>query len=161
MRLRRKAVETYAERIFTKLWHSGVDFDPFPGAPTIDSAGAIRLVFDGRLPDAGLPQPARLAVHEWWSPVAGKYWERTGYAYDLIDYANSFRRAFHWHDGEYFVRRFRVVVHQHWEARIGRAPCPHYECSPVADAFRGIEILLSIWQMGSAGCHALHCLDQS
>jgi hypothetical protein len=120
-----------------------------------------RLFFDlrGHLPDGRHPARSVIEMREIWRPADGAF-ERFEYTYELIDQQRGFRRAFHLHDRDAFVRRFNVVVHEHCEQPLGRASCSHYAGVPVRDAFAAVMQLIEVWVEPSVpDCAALVCLD--
>jgi hypothetical protein len=99
-------------------------------------------------------------VREFWRPDAHGTFQRSEYAYELLDHDIDFRRAWHLHDQDLFIERFRVVVHEHCERPIGSASCDHYAGTPVRDAFAGVERLFATWiDPEPPDCHVLICLD--
>jgi hypothetical protein len=51
-----------------------------------------------------------------------------------------------------------VVVHEHCEQPVGHAVCPHYEGSPIRDAYAGIVALMRVWTDPAPDCSNLRCL---
>ena len=141
---------TYVERWGVEIGHlSSLDRDP---------DDVIGFVIEGRLPATTGPG-AEIILRERWSPDAGR-WERSEYAYELIDHELASRRAFHQHDSEAFIRRFRVVVHEHCEGVLGSPDCLHYAGLPVLDGYDGARRLLAIWvDPGGISCDGLTCLE--
>ena len=76
------------------------------------------------LPDGRQPPLAVVEVREIWRPTGpDDAFERSDYAYELLDHERNARLAFHLHDAERFIRRHDVVVHEHCERRgIGQGP---------------------------------------
>lgn len=161
MRLTQARLNEYAVGLAKKLWTIGVDLQPEGPAVAHDARrGLVELRLTGLLPGTGAPRPAALTVRERWEAVGGE-WTRTGYLYELDDFEAQRRRAWHWHDAEEFVRRFRVVVHEHCEEVLGAPICRHYAGMPVEDGYAGIDLLLSAWTTADEllGCDDLSCLD--
>ena len=125
----------------------------------IEPDGTLRFGIVGYLPDGRQPPLAWVEISEKWRPEPGGLYERSAYRYELLDKERGFRRAFHWHDESEFVRRFGVVVHEHCEAPIGQAPCPHHFGAPVRDGFRAVELLMTAWVADPPDCAALPCLE--
>ncbi|NJD29071.1 MAG: hypothetical protein FIA92_12350 [Chloroflexi bacterium] len=87
-------------------------------------------------------------------------YERSDYAFELFHRELDYRRAFHRHDAEHFVRAFDVATHDHCETTIGHAPCEHYAGEPVADARQGLLRLYTLWLTNEKpDCSTLRCLD--
>ena len=123
-------------------------------------SGSLAFELRGFLPDGRQPPKAVLEVREVWGRVEADAFERRGYAYELLDHERGFRRAFHLHDADVFVRRYAVVVHEHCERPIGIAPCTHVSGGPVRDAYRAVELLMGIWVDPSIpDCATLPCLE--
>lgn len=142
---------TYVER-----W--GVNLAQLPSLDR-DPNDVIGFAIEGKLPASGSGSGAEMILRERWSPGASG-WERTGYAYELIDHELASRRAFHQHDSEAFIRRFRVVVHEHCEELLGSPGCLHYAGFPIVDGYDGARRLLAIWvDPGGISCDGLTCLE--
>ncbi len=123
-------------------------------------SGSLSFELRGFLPDGRNPPRAVLEVREIWQPAPGNAFTRTEYEFELLDHERGFRRAFHLHDAEAFVRRFQVVVHEHCEGPIGSAPCAHMAGYPVRDVFRGVELLVDAWiDSQTPDCAVLPCLE--
>ena len=123
-----------------------------------EPGGGRRFNIVGSLPDGRRPPQATVQIAEKWQAVDDAY-ERSAYRYELIDHQRGYRRAFHRHDDQWFVSRFGVVVHEHCESPIGETRCPHHFGPPIADAFKGIEALMSAWVADSPDCDDLPCLE--
>ena len=157
MRANRSQLKRYVSDLAVKLWSLGAELE---GEPELveDSAGNLGFSIAARMPDSGTPQHALLSVDEIWTP-RGAGWERSEYAYDLIDYARDRRRAYHLHDAERFASAYDVLVHEHCEAILGAPDCSHYYGEPVTDGYSGVDLLLLAWTDDSLDCSALRCLD--
>lgn len=122
-------------------------------------SGARWFEIRADLPGVGAPS-STVRVYEVWRPVDGNRFERSDYEYELLDRVRGFRRAFHLHDRQAFVRRFDVVVHEHCESPIGAATCDHYAGFPVRDAFAGLELLIDAWvDPERPDCDEMACLE--
>jgi hypothetical protein len=124
-----------------------------------DDAGILNYELCGELPDGNSPALARIEVREEFRPVGSDLYERTRYEYELLDKARNYRRAFHLHFPEAFVRAYQVVVHEHCERPIKTVNCHHYEGSPIKDAFAGVHALMGVWTGEAPDCRRLRCLD--
>ena len=125
-----------------------------------DRHANVAFLIEARLPDSGMPQQALVRIRELWTPTGGD-WERDEYAYDLVDHPRTRRRAYHLHNPDDFRSAYDVVVHEHCEEDLGAPRCAHYYGEPVADAYRGVELLLLAWtEDDSLGCGDLRCLDE-
>lgn len=112
------------------------------------------------LPSARASGRAIAVVRELWRTAPPNLLERREYEYELLDHDRDFRRAWHLHDHDFFVDRYRVVVHEHCESPIGSIACDHYAGEPVRDAFAGVELLLDAWvDPNPPDCRALTCLE--
>jgi hypothetical protein len=163
VRLSGEALEGYVANTALLLERYGVVLELEPDdALGLDESETGRLSFSvrGFLLDGRQPPGAIVDVREIWRPTADGPYERSDYAYELLDHERDFRRAFHLHDAEVFVRRHDVVVHEHCERPIGNAPCAHVSGFPVRDAFAGVERLLDAWlDPQIPDCDALRCLE--
>ena len=122
-------------------------------------SAAVSFAVRGFLPDRRQPPLSVLAVREKWLPIGRDAYERWEYEYELLDHERRFRRAFHLHDAEYFVRRFYVAVHEHCERPIGVISCAHYEGSPIRDGLHAVEALVAVWADSTVlDCSAMRCL---
>jgi hypothetical protein len=163
MRLSIADLEDYLSRVAELLERYGVVLDLDPTAELVleeSPSGAMSFALRGFLPDGRDPPLSVLEVRERWRQVAPDKVERWDYEYELLDHERGFRRGFHLHDRQDFVRRFDVVVHEHCERPIGTAHCAHIEGSPVRDGYRGVELLLEIWMNpGIPDCLEMPCLE--
>jgi hypothetical protein len=101
-----------------------------------------------------------ITLQERWRPRSPDRWELTEYGYELRNQELDYRRAFHQHDVEHFVRAFGVVVHEHCEASMGNAACGHYGGEPCRGALDGLERLYVVWTGGTKpDCARLRCLE--
>ena len=156
MRANRNQLTRYVAGLATRLWSMGADLDGEP-ALVVSGGGAISFSITASLPDSGIPDRARITIGERWAP-AGREFERTGYAYDLVDYPRDRRRAFHRHDADRFLVAYDVAVHEHCEERLGQPTCDQYFGNPVVDGYRGIDLLMLAWTDDRLGCERLICL---
>ena len=162
MRLSISDLEDYLSRVAELLERYGVVLDLDPTAPLVleeSPGGALSFVLRGFLPDGRIPPLSVLEVRESWRRVTPDEVERWEYEYELLDHERGFRRGFHRHDSEDFIRQFDVVVHEHCERPIGTAPCAHIEGSPMRDGSRGVDVLLATWvDPVIPDCAAMTCL---
>lgn len=150
----------YAERLVLHVETTGADVTPQPELQFARRQGLARVEVRAELPGAGLPRQSRIELREIWRRGDRNDWELDGYAYDLIDHERRRRRAFHLHDRDFFIRRYRTVVHEHCEEEIGSADCAHFAGTPIRDGHDAIDRLLDVWTDDAAlGCADLECLD--
>jgi hypothetical protein len=121
-----------------------------------DRRTRAQLVLEAELPGAGLPPVSRAIVRETFELIDGS-WEQVGYRYELVDQEADGRRAYHLHDPELFLKRFRALVHEHCERPIGSARCDHYGGLPIRDSQDGVQRVLLAWTDGF-DCDELRCL---
>lgn len=163
MRLTLTDLEDYLGRVVLLLERYGVVLDVPPDEDIQleeSPRGALSFELRGFLPDGRQPPLSVLELREVWQRNADDEVERWEYEYELLDHERSFRRGFHLHDRDDFIRRYQVVVHEHCERPLGTAPCPHLAGSPVLDAFRAAELLMDAWVSPSVpDCAGLPCLD--
>jgi hypothetical protein len=134
--------------------------------PRIDYARGQLIAdvsLEADLPGAGIPKSSELRFRERWTrPYQDQSWRLHEYFYELVDHERDARRALHLHDSEWFVEKFRVVVHEHCESPIGTAPCDHYVGLPIKDGHDAIDRLMGIWTRDDGpDCSELVCLDQN
>lgn len=121
--------------------------------------GGLVLDLEGRLPMSRRAGSVELALFERWRLIGADQWACVEYRYELRHHEIGYRRAFHRHDEEYFVRMYGVATHEHCEATIGVEVCGHYYGPPVADAFDGFRRLYGTWLADAKpDCLALDCL---
>jgi hypothetical protein len=121
--------------------------------------GCLVLDLEGRLPMSRRSGDVGLELFERWRLIGADQWACVEYRYELRHHEIGYRRAFHRHDEEYFVRMYGVATHEHCEATIGVDVCGHYYGQPVADAFDGFRRLYGTWLTdGKPDCLALDCL---
>lgn len=163
MQLSLAALDDYLSGVAELLERYGVVLDGAPTAPLVlheSPSGAMSFELRGFLPDGRNPPLSVLEIRERWRRLGPDLVERWEYEFELLDHERGFRRAFHLHDSDAFIRRFHVVVHEHGERPIGAAPCDHFVGSPVLDGNRGVELLLKVWtDPGTSDCSALTCLE--
>ncbi len=163
MRLSYEDCEDYLGRVAALLEQFGLIFSkPAEGEDLVletTTTGVLSYELLGELvdPDGGVP--ARVEIREEFTSIRPDDYERTRYEYELRDEARGYRRAFHLHFPEAFMRTYLVVVHEHCERPIGSGQCEHYEGSPVKDAFAGVQILFDVWTDDPPDCGRLRCLD--
>ncbi len=79
--------------------------------------------------------------------------------YEIRHHELGYRRAFHRHDAERFLRAFDVATHEHCEATLGHAACSHYFGDPVVDATDGFRRIYELWLTDEKpDCSILPCL---
>ena len=163
MHLTYEACATYLGHVAEFLERYGLVLgEPAEGDDLVleeDEAGVLSYELWGDLPDGNRGTPARIEIREEFTPIRSDVYERTRYEYELRDEAREYRRAFHLHSPEPFMRAYLVVVHEHCERPIGAKICQHYEGSPVKDAFAGVGALIDAWTGEPTDCRRLRCLD--
>jgi hypothetical protein len=124
-----------------------------------DQDGSLVIDLEGRLPMSRRSGAVDLDLFERWRPTGRDEWACVEYRYELRHHEIGYRRAFHRHDEEHFVRMHGVATHEHCEATIGVEACGHYYGLPVADAFDGFRRLYGTWLTDQKpDCAALDCL---
>ncbi len=100
-----------------------------------------------------------MKVAERWRPTGDDRFERVDYKFEIRHDELQYRRAFHRHDVEHFLRAFDVATHEHCEATLGVVSCSHYFGEPVIDAEAGFMRLYELWLSDEKpDCSALPCL---
>jgi hypothetical protein len=120
--------------------------------------GDLSFALGGSLP-GDQASAGTVIVREVFARAGPDVYERSQYAYEIVDRERDCRRAFHLHFPEWFAREHLVLVHEHCERPIGHAVCPHYEGSPIRDAFAGVMALMEIWTGDAPDCADLRCLE--
>jgi hypothetical protein len=121
--------------------------------------GSLVIDLEGRLPMSRRSRDVDLELFERWQLTGPDEWACVEYAYELRHHEIGYRRAFHRHDEDHFVRMHGVATHEHCEATIGVEVCGHYHGLPVADAFDGFRRLYHTWLTDQRpDCLALVCL---
>ena len=155
-------VADYLTRVAMLLERNGVTLRVHEGKALDlnerEVTGELSFELCGDLPDSQRPSRSELVVREKFQLAAPDDYVRVAYAYELLDYALDFRRAFHLHDPEWFEREFLVVVHEHCECPIGHVLCGHFEGSPIKDAYGGVMTLMDTWCTEPPDCSQLQCL---
>jgi hypothetical protein len=163
MRVTYEACANHLEQVARLLEQCGVVLSkPADGEDlelTEDDAGALNYELGGELPDGDSPALARIEVREEFKHVGSDLYERTSYEHELLDKARNYRRAFHLHFPEAFVRAYQVVLHEHCERPIKTVNCHHYEGAPIKDAFAGVRAPMGGWTVEASDCRRLRCLD--
>jgi hypothetical protein len=122
--------------------------------------GSLAVDLQGRLPVSRRSQEVVLELFERWRPTGPDEWACVEYQYELRHHEMQYRRAFHRHDVDRFVRAHAVATHEHCEMTLGVEVCGHYFGEPMSDAFDGFHRLYELWLSGQApDCAALVCLD--
>ena len=121
--------------------------------------GSLVIDLEARLPVARRSPDVELDLFERWTPAGRDTFERTAYRFELRNRDRGYRRAYHRHDVDHFVRSFDVATHEHCEAAIGFSICSHYRGLPVGDAVDAFDRLYNLWLTDAApDCSALRCL---
>lgn len=121
--------------------------------------GSLVIDLEARLPVARRSRDVELDLFERWDSAASDTFERTAYRFELRHHGLEYRRAYHRHDVDHFVRSFDVATHEHCEATLGVATCSHYHGAPIPDAFRAIDRLYDLWLTDTTpDCSVLWCL---
>lgn len=124
-----------------------------------DLDGSLVIDLEGRLPMSRRSSGVDLALFERWQLIGLDQWACVEYTYELRHHEIGYRRAFHRHDEDHFVRMYGVATHEHCEATLGVEVCGHYYGRPVADAFDGFRRLYDTWLTDQTpDCLALTCL---
>lgn len=123
------------------------------------SDGSLLLDLEARLPVGRHSADVELDLFERWAPAARDTFERSEYRFELRHRGLDYRRAYHRHDVDHFVRAFDVATHEHCETPIGIAACGHYAGAPVANAIEAFDSLYDLWLTGAPPeCGSLRCL---
>lgn len=121
--------------------------------------GGLIIDLSGHLPTSPRSRIAELELFERWRLIGPDQWACFEYTYELRHHAIGYRRAFHRHDEDHFVRRYGVATHEHCEATLGIEVCGHYHGRPVVDAFDGFRRLYDTWLSDQGpDCSALVCI---
>ena len=123
-----------------------------------DAAGRLSYELRGSLAGGARAARAQVRISEEFTPHGLDRYERSRYAYELVDRERDFRRAFHLHHPDWFEQRFLVVVHEHCERPVGQVECAHYHGAPIRDGYAGIGVLLDAWTADPPDCAGLICL---
>lgn len=123
------------------------------------SDGSLIVDVEGRLPVSPRSKNVDLQLFERWREIDGA-WVCVEYKYELRHHELAYRRAFHRHDDEDFVRLRGVATHEHCEATMGVEECRHHAGQPVVGAFEAFPRLYDVWLLDTTpDCRALACLD--
>jgi hypothetical protein len=163
VRLSAPGLEDYVSRIAFQLERYGVALDLDADETVVieeSPSGTLSLDLRGFLPDGRQPPLSEVAVREKWRPLGTETYERWEYDYELLDHERRFRRAFHLHDADTFLRHFSVAVHEHCEVPVGQSPCEHFAGLPIRDGYRAVEVLLGVWTSPTLpDCATMTCLE--
>ena len=122
--------------------------------------GALVIDLECRPPVSPGSLEVHIDIFERWRPTGLDRYERVAYRFELRHYDLRYRRAFHRHDVEHFLRAFDVATHEHCEATIGQPVCDHYFGEPIRDARDGFMRLYALWLSDEKpDCSLLPCLD--
>lgn len=125
-----------------------------------DDDGALVIDLECRPPQSRRSAEVLIEVFERWRPAGLDRYERVDYRFEIRHRELQYRRAFHRHNEDQFLRAFDVATHEHCEATIGVAACSHYFGEPVVDAIEGFMRLYELWLSDEKpDCSALRCLD--
>lgn len=101
-----------------------------------------------------------IVIVERWRQTGHDRFERVDYKFEIRHDELQYRRAFHRHDAEQFMRTSDVATHEHCEPTIGYVACDHYFGEPVGDAQAGFMRLYELWLSDEKpDCSKLRCLD--
>ena len=101
-----------------------------------------------------------MELFERWRPTGDDRYERVDYKFEIQHHELQYRRTYHRHHVEHFLRSFDVATHEHCESSIGLAACDHYLGGPVVDAREGFMRLYALWLSDEKpDCSARPCLD--
>lgn len=121
--------------------------------------GALVIDLECRPPLSRRSADVRMEIFERWRTTRGDRYERVDYSFEIRHGELGYRRAFHRHDVGRFLRAFDVATHEHCEATLGVAACPHYFGEPVGDARDGFMRLYELWLSDAQpDCSTLRCL---
>lgn len=153
----------YLASLVEKLEHFAVTVLPPDDREEIslgqERDGNLIVDLEARLPAPPGSDDVELDFFERWRSVEQDVWMRIEYKYELRHHELGYRRAFHRHDADHFVRMHDVATHEHCESTLGIKACDHYYGEPVADAFDGFERLYDLWLTDRApDCSFLNCL---
>lgn len=124
-----------------------------------DRDGSLVVDLEGRLPMSRRSRDADLELFERWQLIGQDQWACVEYKYELRHHDIGYRRAFHRHDEDHFVRMYGVATHEHCDATMGVEACGHYYGQPVVDAFDAFRRLFDTWLTDQKpDCLALICL---
>ncbi len=121
--------------------------------------GALVIDLECRPPVSYRSADVVMEIAERWRQTGDDRYERVDYKYEIRHDELKYRRAFHRHDVEHFLRAFDVATHEHCEANIGVVTCGHYFGEPVIDAEAGFMRLYELWLSDEKPeCSTLRCL---
>ena len=121
--------------------------------------GALVIDLECRPPRSRRSADVHLGIFERWCPTGVDRYERVDYRFEIRHDELQYRRAFHRHHVERFLRAFDVATHEHCEATIGVVTCDHYFGEPVARASEGFMRLYELWLSDEKpDCSVLPCL---
>jgi hypothetical protein len=122
--------------------------------------GALVIDLECRPPQSPRSADVLMEVFERWRPTGIDRYERVDYKFEIRHHDLRYRRAFHRHDAEHFLRAYDVATHEHCEATIGVVMCGHYFDAPVIEAKQGFMRLFELWLSDEIpDCSALRCLS--
>lgn len=102
-----------------------------------------------------------IETFERWRQTSRGRFERAEYAFEIRHHELGYRRAYHRHDTDRFLRAFDVATHEHCEAALGYPTCDHHFGDPVADARDGFRRLYGLWLTDEKpDCSKLTCLER-
>lgn len=158
------ALLTYLADLVEQLERLAVTILPPNDADDIeigrDTDGALLIDLECHLPADRRSASVELDIFERWRQTGPDQYERTDYEFELRHHERGYRRSFHRHDADRFLRAFDVATHEHCEATLGYATCDHYFGNPVIDASDGFRRLYELWLSDvKPDCSGLACLD--
>lgn len=107
--------------------------------------GALVIDLECRPPLSRRSADVLMEVAERWRPTGDDRFERVDYKFEIRHDELKYRRAFHRHDVQHFLRAYDVATHEHCEATIGVVSCRHYFGEPIIDAEAGFMRLYELW----------------
>ena len=156
-------IESYLVGVVALLERHGIVLrEPAQGDDLVieeDDAGALSFELLGELPHGEELVVAQVEMRDEFRRIGPDLYERSRYAYELLDHARDYRRSFHLHSREWFEREFLVIVHEHCERPIGQVDCEHFEGAPIKDAYAGVGLLMDVWTGETPDCADLRCLS--
>jgi hypothetical protein len=122
--------------------------------------GALVIDLECRPPLSGRSADVLIVIFERWRQAGPDRYERVDYRFEIRHDELQYRRAFHRHHAEHFLRAFDVATHEHCEATMGHTACDHYFGAPIGNAEEGFMRLYTLWLADEKpDCSRLRCLD--
>ncbi|MHB8398461.1 MAG: hypothetical protein ACYDCI_05940 [Candidatus Limnocylindrales bacterium] len=121
--------------------------------------GSLVIDLECRPPLPPRSADVEIEIFERWRPIEHDRYERVDYKVEIRHHELGYRRAFHRHDAEHFLRAFDVATHEHCEATLGYDTCGHYFGDPVVDARDGFRRVYELWLTDEKpDCSSVPCL---